>query len=135
VNKMNNELFRISSSMRKDWDDRARKDAYYYIASWKKDWDEQWFLCSGEDGDAGKTGQPGPETMQGKMKSNEDMAISEDLAIEQLNEPSRAPWETLWPVLIDIWIAGVLAAFFLIRVVESSLGKRVVAYIMHELFR
>jgi hypothetical protein len=73
--------------------------------------------------------------MQGKMKSNEDMAISEDLAIEQLNEPSRAPWETLWPVLIDIWIAGVLAAFFLIRVVESSLGKRVVAYIMHELFR
>jgi SAM-dependent methyltransferase len=49
VNKMNNELFRISSSMRKDWDDRARKDAYYYIASWKKDWDEQSFLRSGED--------------------------------------------------------------------------------------
>ena len=35
--------------MRRDWDERARKDAFYYIASWRKDWDLQAFLKSGEE--------------------------------------------------------------------------------------
>jgi ubiquinone/menaquinone biosynthesis C-methylase UbiE len=34
--------------MRKEWDARARKDAFYYIASWRKDWDVAEFLKSGE---------------------------------------------------------------------------------------
>jgi SAM-dependent methyltransferase len=36
-------------SMRRDWDDRARKDAFYYIASWRRDWDLPGFLASGEE--------------------------------------------------------------------------------------
>ena len=36
-------------SMRQEWDARARKDAFYYIASWRKDWDVSAFLNSGEE--------------------------------------------------------------------------------------
>jgi ubiquinone/menaquinone biosynthesis C-methylase UbiE len=36
-------------SMRRDWDERARKDAFYYIASWRKDWDLAGFLQSGDE--------------------------------------------------------------------------------------
>jgi ubiquinone/menaquinone biosynthesis C-methylase UbiE len=36
-------------SMRQEWDARARKDAFYYIASWRKDWDVSAFLISGEE--------------------------------------------------------------------------------------
>ena len=35
--------------MRRDWDERARKDALHYIASWKRDWDVESFLASGEE--------------------------------------------------------------------------------------
>lgn len=39
----------IAESMRQDWDARARKDAFYYIASWRKDWNAADFLKSGEE--------------------------------------------------------------------------------------
>jgi SAM-dependent methyltransferase len=39
----------FAESMRRDWDERARKDAFYYIASWRKDWDPSAFLASGEE--------------------------------------------------------------------------------------
>lgn len=35
--------------MRRDWDARAAKDAFYYIASWRKDWDASAFFKSGDD--------------------------------------------------------------------------------------
>src|SRR5258706_772862 len=35
--------------MRRDWDERARKNAFHYIASWRKDWDLESFLTSGEE--------------------------------------------------------------------------------------
>jgi SAM-dependent methyltransferase len=35
--------------MRRDWDARAAKDAFYYIASWRKDWDVPGFFKSGDD--------------------------------------------------------------------------------------
>jgi SAM-dependent methyltransferase len=35
--------------MKHDWDDRARKDAFHYIASWRKDWDPESFFLSGEE--------------------------------------------------------------------------------------
>jgi ubiquinone/menaquinone biosynthesis C-methylase UbiE len=35
--------------MRQDWDERARKDAFHYIASWRKDWDPAAFFKSGEE--------------------------------------------------------------------------------------
>ncbi len=38
-----------TESMRRDWDTRAAKDAFYYIATWRKDWDVSGFLESGED--------------------------------------------------------------------------------------
>lgn len=36
-------------SMRRDWDERARRDAFRYIASWRDDWDADSFLQSGEE--------------------------------------------------------------------------------------
>lgn len=39
----------VAKVMRQDWDERARKDAFYYIASWRKDWDLPAFFKSGED--------------------------------------------------------------------------------------
>jgi ubiquinone/menaquinone biosynthesis C-methylase UbiE len=35
--------------MRQDWDERARKDAFHYIASWRKDWNPETFFQSGEE--------------------------------------------------------------------------------------
>jgi SAM-dependent methyltransferase len=35
--------------MRQDWDARAQKDAFYYIASWRRGWSDADFLKSGED--------------------------------------------------------------------------------------
>jgi ubiquinone/menaquinone biosynthesis C-methylase UbiE len=35
--------------MRQDWDERARRDAFHYIASWRKDWNEESFFQSGEE--------------------------------------------------------------------------------------
>ena len=35
-------------TMRRDWDERARRNAFLYIASWRKDWDEESFFESGE---------------------------------------------------------------------------------------
>jgi SAM-dependent methyltransferase len=43
------DTIKIAESMRQDWDERARKDAFYYIASWRKDWDEASFWRSGEE--------------------------------------------------------------------------------------
>lgn len=34
--------------MRQDWDERATKDAFYYIASWNQKWDSASFFLSGE---------------------------------------------------------------------------------------
>lgn len=36
-------------AMRLDWDERARADAFHYIASWRKDWDSNSFFQSGEE--------------------------------------------------------------------------------------
>jgi SAM-dependent methyltransferase len=40
---------RTAESMRREWDERARKNAYFYIAAWRKDWDEASFFQSGEE--------------------------------------------------------------------------------------
>jgi SAM-dependent methyltransferase len=34
--------------MSRDWDARARKNAFHYIASWRKEWDPESFITSGE---------------------------------------------------------------------------------------
>ena len=39
----------VAKAMRHDWNERARKDAFFYIASWRKDWDLPAFLKSGVD--------------------------------------------------------------------------------------
>jgi len=38
----------LGNAMRRDWDERARSNAFRYIASWRKDWDEKSFFESGE---------------------------------------------------------------------------------------
>jgi ubiquinone/menaquinone biosynthesis C-methylase UbiE len=43
--------------MRRDWDNRARKNAFHYIASWREEWDLPAFLASGEE-DYGKLVRP-----------------------------------------------------------------------------
>ena len=35
-------------AMRSDWNERARKNAFLYIASWNNDWDDASFFASGE---------------------------------------------------------------------------------------
>ena len=42
------DLNKAKKTMRRDWDQRARRDAFLYIASWRKDWDEASFFESGE---------------------------------------------------------------------------------------
>ena len=39
----------LTKAMRRDWDERARKNAFHYIASWRKEWDDESFLSSGEE--------------------------------------------------------------------------------------
>ena len=41
-------LKKVEDTMRRDWDKRARRDAFLYIASWRKDWDKESFFESGE---------------------------------------------------------------------------------------
>jgi len=38
-----------TETMRRDWDERARKNAFHYIASWREEWDLASFLASGEE--------------------------------------------------------------------------------------
>lgn len=40
---------RQADMMREDWNERARENAFLYIASWRKDWDEASFFASGEE--------------------------------------------------------------------------------------
>jgi len=40
---------RVTKIMSRDWDARARKNAFHYIASWRKDWDLESFIASGEE--------------------------------------------------------------------------------------
>lgn len=37
-----------AEAMRRDWNMRARRDAFYYIASWRRGWDTQEFFASGK---------------------------------------------------------------------------------------
>jgi ubiquinone/menaquinone biosynthesis C-methylase UbiE len=46
---MKTDTSKFSATMREDWDTRARKNAFYYIASWRQDWNEATFFQSGED--------------------------------------------------------------------------------------
>ena len=32
-----------ADSMRNDWNERARQNAFFYIASWRQDWNEESF--------------------------------------------------------------------------------------------
>ena len=40
---------RATKIMSRDWDARARKNAFHYIASWRKEWDPESFIASGEE--------------------------------------------------------------------------------------
>jgi SAM-dependent methyltransferase len=40
---------RVTKSIRQDWDERARKNAFFYIASWRSDWNPESFFQSGEE--------------------------------------------------------------------------------------
>jgi ubiquinone/menaquinone biosynthesis C-methylase UbiE len=39
----------VIEAMKRDWDERARKNAFHYIASWRTDWDAATFFESGEE--------------------------------------------------------------------------------------
>jgi SAM-dependent methyltransferase len=39
----------VIEAMKRDWDERARKNAFHYIASWRTDWDARTFFESGEE--------------------------------------------------------------------------------------
>jgi hypothetical protein len=35
----------------------------------------------------------------------------------------------VWPVVVDVWIAGVLAGFVVIRLIGSNTGKHLLKYL------
>ncbi len=39
---------KVTDSMRQDWNERARRDAFLYIASWCHSWNKETFFASGE---------------------------------------------------------------------------------------
>jgi SAM-dependent methyltransferase len=39
----------VTKIMSRDWDARARKNAFHYIASWRHEWDIESFIASGEE--------------------------------------------------------------------------------------
>lgn len=39
---------KLAESMREEWNKRAKENAFFYIASWRRDWDEKSFFESGE---------------------------------------------------------------------------------------
>jgi SAM-dependent methyltransferase len=39
---------RLAKYLQRDWNRRARENAFFYIASWNKEWDEESFFASGE---------------------------------------------------------------------------------------
>ena len=41
---MKTDTLKLTEGMREDWDTRARKNAFYYIASWRENWNEVFFL-------------------------------------------------------------------------------------------
>lgn len=49
--------------MRQDWDQRARDDAFHFIASWRKDWTPELFFESGEE-DYRRLVEPSFESLQ-----------------------------------------------------------------------
>lgn len=38
----------VPNAMQRDWDERAKKNAFHYIASWQGAWDIDSFRASGE---------------------------------------------------------------------------------------
>lgn len=44
---------------------------------------------------------------------------------------TRSMGTRLWPALIELWMAGLLAAFFVIRILGSSVGQRLLARLGH----
>lgn len=46
-----------NASMRQDWDERAKRNAFFYVATWRDDWTLESFLQSGEE-EFGKLVQP-----------------------------------------------------------------------------
>jgi hypothetical protein len=40
----------LTEMMRRDCNERARRDAFLHIASWKRNWNEETFFASGESG-------------------------------------------------------------------------------------
>lgn len=38
----------LGAAMKRDWDERARKDAFHYVATWRRDWTLEDFQESGE---------------------------------------------------------------------------------------
>ena len=39
----------VTKTMSRDWNERAQKNAFHYIASWQNEWDLKSFLASGEE--------------------------------------------------------------------------------------
>jgi hypothetical protein len=39
----------------------------------------------------------------------------------------------LYPILIELWIALVLVVFFVVRIVGSNVGHRILTFIKHRL--
>lgn len=59
----------------------------------------------------------GPSVSESKI-SEQDLPVR----VQRLIRVSRRAW----PLLIDLWILGVLVSFFIIRIIHSNLGQHVI---------
>ena len=58
--------------------------------------------------------------------------ISENGSIAYANDTVDAPkhpplFGACWPILIELWLAFVLISFFIVRVLGSNLGQRIIS--------
>jgi hypothetical protein len=58
-----------------------------------------------------------------------------DLTSMNPSQPPRAPFiKNIWPRLIELWLAAVLIAFFVVRVLGSSTAQRILNTLGHRHF-
>lgn len=64
------------------------------------------------------------------MNTSPEESLAEDL---DGRKPQRSLLSALWPRLIELWLAGILVVFFLVRVLGSQTVHNILARFQHHL--
>jgi hypothetical protein len=58
-------------------------------------------------------------------------AFFAERSTEQDSTDNKPPYPALWSMLINAWLAAVLVTFFIVRILGSSTGQRVLNSLWH----